>query len=112
MTDASSLEELFAKTMKNTGFEGFGLGTIMKIPCPFCGEPGFITAKVTAIEEALTSGGFCSGCGRGAKMVLGAIPGAPNSVRLADGKSFEIVQTTGPDSPEWMVPKIRRLPAQ
>lgn len=111
MGDLASLDELLAKTMKNTKFEGFGPDMTMALPCPFCAEPGFIVGPVAAVEEALVAGGRCAGCGRGAKMVPGVAPGTPNSV-TAGGKSFEIMQTVGPEPPVWLVPKIRRVAAQ
>jgi hypothetical protein len=39
-------------------------------------------------------------CGRGAKAILSPIPG---------GTSFEMVQTSGPDQPDWLEPKMRRV---
>lgn len=44
--------------------------------------------------------GTCQECGRTAKAVI---------KHDASGIAFEFVQTGGPDAPEWLKPKMRRV---
>ena len=87
----------FAEAQK---ISGWGVDVTMHMPCPFCAKSDFLVGKVLAIEEALEKGAVCRGCGRGARAVFTRGNG---TIR------FEIVQTVGPDQPEWMEPKMRRF---
>lgn len=90
-----------AKFKKREHFTGSRFDTFLHIPCPFCGEPDWLIARVHEGEEALTRESVCRHCNRGGK----AIFRRPN----LGTTEFEIVQTSGPDAPAWLNPKPRRV---
>ena len=101
MTEPKSLDEYNKRYFENQKIEGYGIyGVGMRVPCPFCAAPDFIVHKVIETEEAFAKGAVCKECGRGAKAIFARDP---------SGVSFEIVQTSGPDQPEWLTPKMRRV---
>lgn len=80
---------------------GMGLDTGMVLPCPFCAAPDFLTYRILDTREALEKGAVCRECGRGCKAIFTSPqPGAT---------VFEMVQTVGPDQPEWFDVKMRRV---
>lgn len=94
-------DEYLARFYANQGAEGWGLETASVIPCPFCAAPRWMVAKILEIEEAMQRSHHCGECGRSAKSILTHHHGG--------GKSFEVVQTGGPDQPDWFEPKMRRV---
>lgn len=99
MAEPTDLEEYNARFIGNQGFEGFGLETAIAFPCPFCAAPHWATAKVIEMEKVLSRPHHCGECGRSARMI---------TQRAGGGVQFEIVQTGGPDQPDWLPVKMRR----
>lgn len=104
MAEPTSHAEYLARFFKNQRVSGQGIdGTTMHLPCPFCAAPDFMVSRVVETSEAIEKGGECKECGRSAK---GIVQRAPGSV------SFALYQTGGPDQPEWLEPKMPRLPPE
>lgn len=99
MSEAKDINDLNVKTMLNVRYEGLDLDTAVVTPCPFCGEPGWMRARVLEIEAKMREGATCRSCGRGARAEF---------TKAAGATSFEIVQTGGPAPPAWF-PKMRRV---
>jgi hypothetical protein len=99
--EPSNLNEYTERYARNNRIEGFGVhGTRVISACPFCAAADWMSCKVIETREAMTNGAICKKCGRGACAIFTDNP---------NGVSFEIVQTTGPDQPEWLKPKMRRI---
>ena len=96
----NSKEEYLARFYLNQRIEGFGLETTMVYPCPFCAAPDWAKHKILEMEEVMAREQHCGECGRSSKMIF---------KRDANGVSFEVVQTGGPDQPDWFEPKMRRV---
>ena len=94
------LEEYQERVQENTKTTGYGFETTQHVPCPFCAAPEFMVFKVMDAEEAMNAGATCGECGRSARMPVTRTPGT---------MWFEMVQTGGPDQPEWLYPKIKRV---
>ena len=92
-------EEYEAKYHANMKFSGTGFETTCHVPCPFCAEPDFLVHRVIGTEEAYTKGAVCPACGAGFRGIF---------QHDASGVTMEIVQTCGPDAPDFM-PVIRRV---
>lgn len=95
----SNAAEYLERFNKNQRIEGFGLETTCITPCPFCAAPDFARWKVLEVEDAMQKETTCRECGRSAKAIF---------TRTPSSVAFEIVQTGGPDQPEWLTPKMRR----
>jgi len=100
MSTPTTMAEFTQRFARNQYMDGFGLETTMHVPCPFCGAIGFACYRVLDVEAAMARGSTCTECGRSAKALFD---------RTADGVAFELVQTGGPDQPEWLTPKMRRV---
>lgn len=96
-----NMEQLAELTHRNMHIEGYGLSVVTHAPCPFCAEPDWMEWPILDPRTPMEIGAVCSGCGRGAKAVFTDFP--------AGGYQFEFVQTSGPDQPDWMQPKMRRV---
>lgn len=99
MTHPTNHDEYLQRFSLNQRMSSFGLNTTMHMPCPFCAAPDFLVYRVVEVQEAMGKGAVCKECGRGAKAVF---------IGHKGGISFEIVQTSGPDQPDWLEPKMRR----
>ena len=97
MSEPASRDEYLDRLKANAVITGFGLDTTMHMPCPFCAAPDFLVYGIFAAESALAKGAACGECGRSAKAIF-----------LQEGPG-EVVQTGGPDAPEWLTPKMRRV---
>lgn len=95
----SNKEEFLQRFNENQKLSGFGLETTMHVPCPFCAAPDFMVYKIIDSAAAMARGGTCNVCDRSMKAIFDRKPGVT---------SFTIVQTGGPDQPEWLEPKIPR----
>lgn len=97
--------EFNARYFENYKMSGMGLDTEIHLPCLFCAAKDFIVHKILEAMPKLSEGAVCQKCGRGAKAILKALsddgPGG--------GYTVEFVQTEGPDQPDWLDPKMRRL---
>lgn len=100
MSDPKNLAELNARIVGNAKIDGFGLDVTVTSPCPFCGVAGWGKWRVIDSEREMQKSRECKSCGRSARAVI---------QRGQGGISFEIVQTGGPDQPDWMEPKMRRI---
>jgi hypothetical protein len=99
-TPPTSLSEYNRRFALNHEITGFGIaGVEQHMPCPFCAARDFMVHKILETEPAMAAGAVCQECGRGAKAIFSPIPG---------GTRFEMVQTSGPDQPDWLEPKMRR----
>lgn len=103
MTDSApnSLDEYNARQNRNNHFTGSGIdGTELHAACPFCASADFMVSKIMDTQATMTKGAVCRECGRGAKAIFR---------QETETTSFEIVQTCGPEQPDWLEPKMRRL---
>lgn len=100
MSQPNNRAEYDTRFYANQGMEGFGLDTSLVFPCPFCAAPRWAVTKIIEMEETMSKPHHCGECGRSAKMIFS---------RTAGGVSFEVVQTGGPDQPDWLEPKMRRV---
>ena len=103
MTEPTSMDQLAVRQLENTSVSGQGTSTAQHFPCPFCGSKDWYVVRV--IEFAQNHGPIeCSECGRSAKLLYSTKNGGP----MRGGSSqIEVVQTGGPDQPEWLEPKMR-----
>lgn len=97
----TNIDEYLAAFTKNSRIDGFGFDTKMHTPCPFCAAPDFHVFKITHTEQELNQERVCKECGRG-MTVLTATSEDGRSKRLS------FYQTSGPDQPEWLEPKMPR----
>lgn len=95
--DMIEYERLF---QQRTSIEGMGLETSISMPCPFCAAPAFMRYRVLEVETAMQAGSTCKACGRSARAIM---------QRSSSGVSFEVVQTGGPDQPQWLERQMRRV---
>jgi len=95
-----SHEEYLARFAANQHYFGFGLETGLSMPCPFCAAADFLASRILEVEQKLEVGATCRECARSAKAIFTREPGITR---------FEIVQTGGPDQPDWLLPKMRRV---
>lgn len=79
---------------------GFGAEVTTHTPCPWCATPNFQAWGILTAAEDLTAEATCVNCGRSGKSIV---------FRNLNGTSFEMVQTGGPDAPDWLVPAPRRM---
>lgn len=100
MSECTGFEEYKRKFTANQKIDGFGLGILIHVPCPFCAEPDFLVHKLHEAERAYRDGAVCKHCGRGLRGLFNYD---------ASGVSFEFVQTVGVAPPDWL-PTIRRDP--
>lgn len=100
MPTPNSKEEYLARFQSSRRIEGFGLDATIVYPCPFCAAPDWAKHKLLEIEEVMSKPHHCGECERSARLDL---------VRTATGVSFEVVQCGGPDQPDWLEPKMRRV---
>jgi len=94
-------DEYLERFHTNQRVSGFGFGNVhIHMPCPFCAAPDFLVYEIMQTEEALKKDTACAECGRSSKSIF---------KRNASGVEFELVQTGGDDSSEWLTPKMRRV---
>lgn len=96
-----SKEEYEAAYMAACGITGYGLEVTQILACPFCCAPDYQRIRIVAADHDIANEVICANCKRGTKGLI---------TRKDGGTSFEIVQTTGPDIPDWpWMPPIRRI---
>lgn len=100
MSDPQNMDEYLAVYTDRCYVDGYGINTTQVFACPFCAAKDWLRCKIVNVEKDMAKGETCSNCGRSAKFIL---------KNEKQGKSFELVQTGGPDAPDWLVPKIRRV---
>lgn len=98
--EPSNKNEYLDKFAKNQKITGYGIDVTMHMPCAFCAEPDFLVFRVIDSETAMEKGAVCKQCHRGVKALMDKSHG---------GIGFEIVQTEGPDGPDWLKPTMRRV---
>jgi hypothetical protein len=99
MTQPTNADEYLKRVKENQSLSGHGADTTLHMPCPFCGAAEFMTYAIGAMEAVTGKGATCKECGRSARFLY---------EHHHDRASFEIVQTGGPDQPQWLIPKMRR----
>lgn len=99
MYEPRTEDEYNRRFRANTEYFGIGIETGMTVPCPFCAAANFVSYKIIEVELTLSEEHICRECKRGSKSIFSTIDGS---------KSFEMVQTCGPDPAGWM-PKMRRV---
>jgi hypothetical protein len=100
MADPKSLEEYNELISKRTRVSGFGMDTMQHMPCPFCAVEDHVSYKILEMEEVISKPIKCESCGRTSKVIFH---------RDGPSVSLEIVQTDGPDLPEWFGTLVRRV---
>lgn len=100
MTAPTTVEEFNARYNENYKTEGFGLGNVFcDLPCFFCAAPNFARYEIMEFETIMTKEHICTECERGAKAII-AHEGETSTLR--------VVQTCGPDAPDFIAPMIKR----
>ena len=100
MKPPETLEQFNTRYLNNNTFEDYGIETKGHYPCPGCAAPDWKVCKVMDFAEAIAEPATCLSCGR---RFQGIVTRTPGSIRM------EIVQSGGPDVPDWMQPKPRRI---
>jgi hypothetical protein len=113
VAEPRSLSEFLERFHRHQRVSGYGLDTTQHFPCPFCAAADWAAVQVVdadflqnrapaPVQRVLgVEGGIaCRECGRSARTIFTS-DGA--------GTRMEVVQTGGPDQPEWLVPKMRRV---
>lgn len=98
--EPKTFDEYNKRFKANQTIEGFGFDTTMVAPCPFCAAAGWARWKIMDMDSTASKSNTCISCGRSAKAII---------KRDSSGVGFEFVQTGGPDQPEWLQPKMRRV---
>ena len=98
MTDPATMEEYNERFHAAYRLRGSGEETRVSFPCAFCAEPDWYEIRLVDFGQYMGAH-YCIGCGRSARFVFRD---------LANGVQAELVQCSGPDAPEWMVPTPRR----
>ncbi len=102
MSDPASYEEFEKRCYRNRRIAGYGFGTHMVMPCPFCAAANWQTWRIGQREDMLRvmqSSTLCASCGRSARMEGRA---------QDDTEYWRLIQTGGPDVPDWYWPKPER----
>jgi hypothetical protein len=102
MPQPDNLADYLERFRRNEGVEGTGLETSTVLPCPFCAAPRWAVFRVLQVQEELSRERGCKECGRTAKALF---------QQGAAGIAFEMVQVGGPEQPDWLEPKMRRVDA-
>ena len=105
----ASYAEYMQRLAENSQISGRYLDTAMHMPCPFCAAPDFLVYKIIETQQLLAKGAVCKECGRGAKVIFSQHVTPGPGLYENPGCSFEFVQTCGPDQPEWLEAKMRRV---
>lgn len=101
MSEPTSQVEYEQRYHQNHKLSGYGVeGVTQHMPCPFCAAPDWLVHRIIDSREAFAQGATCRECGRSARALYSESHGALR---------FEFVQTLGPDQPDWMTVKMRRL---
>lgn len=100
MAEPTNMDEYEKRLKLGEMVTGYGLDTAMTVPCPFCAAPEWLKFNILEVEKGMAQGATCKECGRSARAIFD---------RGRSGVSFELVQTGGPDQPEWLEPKMRRV---
>lgn len=100
MSDLRNLAEFERRYALTLSFDGLGVDTKIHCPCPFCAHADFWIYRLIDLHDALSRRAFCVNCGRAARVIFTFENGEQRA---------EIVQTSGPDQPEWLQPKMRRV---
>jgi hypothetical protein len=99
-SEPTNYKQYLERFNENQSISGFGPGNVtVHLPCPFCAAKDFMKYELMQVEDAMKRGATCKECGRSAKAIF---------TYLENGKSFEVVQTDGPDQPPWL-PEMRRV---
>lgn len=103
MSEPTSIEEYNKRAKANLRYEGRFADTKTILPCPFCAAPDWLVYPVTAAMDdykQIQDPRTCKECGRTAALII---------TRTDSGVQQELVQIAGPDAPEWLTPKPRRV---
>jgi hypothetical protein len=100
MSDPKNMDEYNKRFKLGELVDGHGFDTAMSVPCPFCATPGWAKYKILEMQQTMSQSKTCKNCNRSAKMIFD---------RTRSSIEAELVQTGGPDQPEWLEPKIRRV---
>jgi hypothetical protein len=90
MAEPKTREEYDTAYRANTKVSGFGLGTSVHYPCPFCAAPDWVVTRILDMEQTFQRPHACSTCSRAARLVI-------KRPAPADAITFHLVQTAGPD---------------
>lgn len=100
MGQPSSYDEFLKRVGTNQMVSGYGVESVIHMPCPFCGAGHFVCYNVLQCEEALSQSNTCDECHRSSKCVF---------EKKDRDTSFTLVQTGGPDCPQWFPFHMKRL---
>lgn len=101
IAEPANFNEYLTRFHENSTIFGRGLDTGMEMPCPFCAAPHFMRYRIVDTREVLKKGAVCGVCLRGARCIF--------QTSTCSATLFELVQTSGPDAPDWLVPAPRRI---
>jgi len=100
MNEPTSYPEYLTRFASNNYVYGFGMETGQSMPCPFCGARDWCKFKIIDVEAVTSQEHVCRECNRGARAIY---------TRTRDSVGFVMVQTSGPEQPEWLQPKMGRV---
>lgn len=101
MSEPKTYEEYLTRTKENTVISGFGIGNVYTdVPCPFCAAPNFMRYEIMEVKQVTAQEHVCKECGRGSKFII---------TEKGPSMIAELVQTCGPDQPDYFTHKMRRI---
>jgi len=103
IVEPTDMLEYLRRFKANEQISGRGLETTVHQPCPFCASPNFWVYRLIDVRTVLGNEFVCVNCQRGARVLF---------VNTEGFSKFEIIQTTGPDQPAWLMPKVRKQTEQ
>lgn len=101
-------DDLCNRQAVNYETSGMGMDTMVHLPCFGCGAKNFLIHRLLDCHAAYNTGSTCKECGRGFRM-----PVTRKASKCEHGHEhvdlgFEVVQTVGPDLPDWFKIPVRR----
>lgn len=98
--EPKSEEEYTRLTHQRVRTTGYGIeGVTQHLPCPFCAAGEWMVFRL--IDGLPRTPHPCAVCGRTAQIIY--------HVDNETETRIELVQTAGPDQPEWLRPQMRRV---
>ena len=101
MAEPKDYNEYLERFHGNYVVTGFGSDTKVIMPCPFCSAPAIMSYKIIDAKEEMKKERTCVECKRSFKCIF--------HVDTPLSTEWEMVQTSGPDQPEWLNIKLRRV---
>ena len=95
MTDLATLEDYELRFGQHRKVSGRGEDALCRFPCPFCAAPDWYVVPALEFGRGEMEPHYCIECERSARFLFSAD-------RLDQSVNAELVQCSGPPTPEWM----------